>query len=87
MQKKKAYCLWGTLGKNTGILFMGYSWQEYWGGLPFSPPVDCVLSELFTVTHLSWVALYSVADSFIELHKPLNLKKAVILGVRGGTTS
>ena len=60
------------------ILFMGFSRQEYWSGLPFPPPVDCVLSELFTVTHLSWVALYSVADSFIELHKPLCYNKAVI---------
>ena len=78
MQKKKAYCSWGTLGKNTGILFMGYSWQEYWGGLPFSPPVDCVLSELFTMTRPSWVALQGMAHSFIELHKPLCQDKAVI---------
>ena len=21
-------------------LFMGFSWQEYWSGLPFSPPED-----------------------------------------------
>ena len=36
------------------ILFMGFSWQEYWGGLPFPPPVDHVLSELSTMTHPSW---------------------------------
>ena len=25
------------------ILFMGFSGQEYWSGLPFPPPVDRVL--------------------------------------------
>ena len=37
------------------MLFMGFSRQEYWTGLPF--PVDHVLSEFSTMTHLSWVAL------------------------------
>ena len=32
------------------ILFMGFSWQEYWSGLPFPAPLDRVLSELSTVT-------------------------------------
>ena len=41
-------------------LFMRFPWQEYWSGLPFSPPVDHVVSELFTVTRLSWVALQGV---------------------------
>ena len=31
------------------ILFMGFSRQEYWSGLPFSSPVDHVLSELSTM--------------------------------------
>ena len=51
------------------ILFMGFSRQEYWSGLPFLSPVDHVLSELSTVTHLSWVALHGMAYSFIELDK------------------
>ena len=38
------------------ILFMGFSRQEYWSGLPFPSPVDYVLSELSTMTHPSWVA-------------------------------
>ena len=54
------------------ILFMGFSRQEYWSGLPFPSPVDYVWSELSTMTHLSWVALHGMAHSFIEL------KKAVI---------
>ena len=48
---------------------MGFSRQEYWSGLPFPSPVDHVLSELSTITHLSWVALYGMAHSFIELDK------------------
>ena len=49
------------------IVFMGFSRQEYWSGLPFPSPVDHVLSELSTMTCLSWVALHSMAHSFIEL--------------------
>ena len=26
--------------KHKGPLSMGFSWQEYWSGLPFSPPRD-----------------------------------------------
>ena len=51
------------------ILFMGFSRQEYWSGLSFPSPVDHILSELSTMTHLSWVALHGIAHSFIELDK------------------
>ena len=51
------------------ILFMGFSRQEYWSGLPFPSPVDHILSELSTMTHPSWVALHGMAHSFIELDK------------------
>ena len=51
------------------ILFMGFSRQEYWSGLPFPSPVDHIFSELSTMTCLSWVALHSMAHSFIELDK------------------
>ena len=51
------------------IMFMGFSRQEYWSGLPFPSPVDHILSELSTMTHLSWVALQGIAHSFIELDK------------------
>ena len=93
------------------ILFMGFSRQEYWSGLPFpwrewqpipvllpgephggrslvgySPwgrresdtterlhfhfsPVDHILSELSTMIRLSWLALHTVAHSYIELDK------------------
>ena len=51
------------------ILFIGFSRQEYWSGFPFPSPVDHVLSELSTMTHLSWVALHGMAHNFIELDK------------------
>ena len=50
-------------------LFMGLSRQEYWNGLPLPSPVDHILSELSTMTHLSWVALHGMAHSFFELDK------------------
>ena len=57
---------------------MRFSRQVYWGGLPFPPPVDHVLSELATMTCLSWVTLHGMAHSFIELCKPLHHDMAVI---------
>ena len=48
---------------------MGFLGQEYWSGLPFPSPVDHILSELSTITCLSWVALHDMAHSFIELDK------------------
>ena len=58
------------------ILFMGFSRQEYWSGLPFPSPVDHILSELSTMTCPSCVALHGMAPSFIELDKePLDVKK------------
>ena len=38
-----------------------------WFAIPFSS--GHVLSELSTVTHLSWMALHGMAHSFIELDK------------------
>ena len=58
-------------------LFMELSQQEYWSGLPFPPPVDYILSELFTMTYTFWMALHVMAHSFIGLCKPL-CHKAVI---------
>jgi len=50
-------------------IFMGFSRQEYWNGLSFPSPADHVLSELSTMTCLSWMALHSMAHSFIETDK------------------
>ena len=43
--------------------------------------MDHVLSELSTMTHPSWVALYDIAHSFIELDM------AVVLVIRLGALS
>ena len=51
------------------MLFMGFSRQEYWSGLPFPSPVNHVLSELSTMIRPSWVALHGMAHRFIELDK------------------
>ena len=40
------------------ILFMGFSTQDLWSGLPFPSPADDVLSELSTMTRPSWAVLH-----------------------------
>ena len=57
---------------------MRFLQQEYWSGLPFPPQVGNILSELFAMTCLSWVALHGMVHSFIELCKPICHDKAVI---------
>ena len=59
-------------------LLMRFLQQEYWSSLPLPPPVDHILSELSTMTCPSWVALHSMAHSFIDSCKPLCHYKAVI---------
>ena len=54
------------------ILFMGFSRQEYWSGLPFPSPVDHILSDLSTMTCPSWVAPQAWL-SFTELAKAVVL--------------
>ena len=54
------------------ILFMRFSRQEYWSGLPFPSPVDHSLSDLSTMTRLSWV-LPQAWLSFFELDKAVVL--------------
>ena len=53
------------------ILFLWFSKQKCWSGLTFPSPVDHVLSELSTMTHLSWVGLHGMAHSFIDLDKAI----------------
>ena len=60
------------------MLSTGFSRQEYWSGLPFPPPGGHILSEVCTMTCLSWVALQSLAHSFSELCKPLRQDEASI---------
>ena len=63
---------------------MSFSWQVYWGGLPFPSAVDHVSSELSGMACPSWVALHGVTHRFIELYRPLGRDKAVIR--EGGIT-
>ena len=54
---------------------IGYNWacmQDYLSGLPFPSPVDHILSDLSTMTCLSWVAPQAWL-SFIELDKAVVL--------------
>jgi len=53
------------------ILFMIFSRQEYWSGLPFPSLVDHIFSELSTMTYPSWVTLHGMAHSFTELDRAL----------------
>ena len=72
-----AYCAHINMGSSSFsalsfclfILFMGFSRQEYWSGLPFPSPVCHHLSELSTINHPSWLALHGMAQSFIKLDK------------------
>ena len=43
------------------MLFIGFSKQEYWSGLPFPSPVDHILSDLSTMTCPSWVGPHCMA--------------------------
>ena len=60
-----SYCSWGSHSKNTGVVC--HSLLQW-----------TVLSELFTMTCLSWVAQHSLAHSFIELCKAPCHDKGVI---------
>ena len=51
------------------IPFLGFSRQECWSGLSFLYPEIHILSELSTMTLLSWVAPHGMAHSSIQLDK------------------
>ena len=48
------------------LLFVVFSRQEYWSSLPFLSPLDHILSELTTMTRLSWMALLEVKWSEVS---------------------
>ena len=56
------------------MLSIGFSRQDYYSRLPFPSPVDYFLSELFTMTWLSWVTMHGMAHSLIEFCKPSSQK-------------
>ena len=58
------------------ILFMGFSRQEYWSGLPFPSPVDHILSDLSTMTRPSWVVpMYYPFKKYINLLSSISSKQ------------
>ena len=66
------YLTWGAhLSVSYLFVFSCCSWgsQRILKWFAFPSPVDHVLSELSTMTRLSWVALHDMAYSFIELDK------------------
>ena len=75
-----AYCAPTDLGSSSlsilsfclFILFMGFSRQEYWSGLPFSSPVDHIVSDLSTMPVRLWWPQRAWL-SFIELDKAVVL--------------
>ena len=67
--------LFASRGKNTGV---GSRGKNTGVGCHFPPPMDHILSELCTMTRLSWMALHSMAHGLTELCKLLHHDKAVI---------
>ena len=55
------------------ILFMGFSSQEYWSGLPFPSPVDHILSDLSTMTarlgwpHMAWLSFIELDEAVVRV--------------------
>ena len=60
------------------ILFMGFSSQEYWSSLPFPSPVDHILSELSTMTHVDHCYCL-VTKSCLSLLRSHGLKPSRLL--------
>ena len=52
------------------VVFMGFSRQEYWSGLPFPSPVDHILSALSTMTCSSWIVLYPIEMWWLDSGQP-----------------
>ena len=58
---------------------MGFSGQKYWSGLQFPPAVDHVLSELFTVTRPSQVALHGMLIASLSYASPFDMTNTGLL--------
>ena len=66
------------------ILFLGFSRQKYWSGLPFPSPVDHILSELSIMTRLSWVVNTRSRLSEINSLKYYQLLSYPAVGMQNG---
>ena len=68
-------------------LFMGFSRQEYWSGLPLPSPVDHILSEFSTMTRpinskceIKLSCWWSLFISFLPADIPLKIEEYQIKG-------
>ena len=61
----------GVISLYLVILFMWNTGMVF----PFPPPVDHILSELFTMTHPSWVALHIMVHSFMSYASPFTMTR------------
>ena len=60
------------------ILFMGFSRQECWSGLPFPSPMDNILSELWPI-HLGWpCTAWLIVSLSAALNMPANLENSAV---------
>ena len=55
---------------------MGFSRQEYWSGSPFPSPVDHILSDLSTMTHLACLSHRAWLSFSIYIMRNTGLEKA-----------
>ena len=60
------------------ILSLWFSRQEHWSGVLFLPPLDHVLSELFTLSYLSLVALQGMLIASLSYANSLCCDKVMI---------
>ena len=64
------YSPWGSKSQrqlSDWTELLGFSRREYWSGLSLLSPVGHILSELSTMTCLSWLALQDMVHSFFKL--------------------
>ena len=66
----------GVISFCLSILSTWFSRQEYWSGLLLLPPVDHVLSELFTVSHQSLVALHGMLIASLSYATPFAMTRS-----------
>ena len=61
------------------ILFMGFSRQEYWSGLPFPSPVDHILPALYLILNLlrKFNSKLSLSYSLDHFESTLMLRKGI----------
>ena len=57
------------------ILYKGFSMQKYCSASPFPSPVDRILSDLFTMTHPSWVDQHCITLTALSHTSPFAMTR------------